>query len=330
MSLEPVRIEKYSCDVGVPIRGIPHLKLKNCRVLTLGVSGEAPKDLLAIYEYERGVVRHNRPYKWPVYIAKVGDKWYPSESITEYALNRIGERIGLNMAKSRLLYVRGQLRFLSLNFRHPDEVLEHGAEILAGYLGDREFVDMVEEKKESRNLFTVQVVYDSLKHVYPDCADTLFKSFLELLAFDALIGNNDRHMYNWGVLKHVKTGAKRFSPIFDTARALHWNKSDQVIDLMLDKPNNTVSLVKYARESKPKTGWDGIHEIGHFELIRQLVRSFPEHEDAVRNVVSEDAYNSAIEVLEEEIAPLVSQNRLSIMRMTLLARLDAFKKLGIL
>ncbi len=330
MSLERAIIEKYSGSDQRPLKGIPHLKLRQCRVLSQTVAGDAPKDLLAIYDHESGIIRQNRPHSWPVYIAKVGQKWYPSESITEYALNQIGERIGLTMASSRLMYVRGQLRFLSLNFRKHDEILDHGAQILAGYLGDDEFVEFVEAKGESRNLFTFQVVMASLKQLYEKESDELILSFVRLLAFDAMIGNNDRHMYNWGVLRNVKTGQTRFAPIFDTARALHWNKSDKAIDEIISRPNSQPALSKYVSESKPKTGWDGVPEIGHIELIQLMLNDFPEYDETIRLVLNIENFDIAQQVLDREISHMISPNRLTIMKLTLGARLDAFKKLGIL
>jgi len=53
------------------------------------MAGDAPKDFLSIYEYGDG--RRKSVGNWPSYIAKVGKKWYPNESITEHLLTRIGQ-----------------------------------------------------------------------------------------------------------------------------------------------------------------------------------------------------------------------------------------------
>jgi hypothetical protein len=78
------------------------------------IPGDAPKDFIKYYHYKNG--RKDRPKTWPSYIAKLGHKHYPVESITEYLLNRIGEVLGLNMAKSELGWFGGQIRFLSKYF----------------------------------------------------------------------------------------------------------------------------------------------------------------------------------------------------------------------
>jgi hypothetical protein len=56
----------------------------------LSIHGDAPKCFLRIKEYTEGRV-NNRPGLWPKYIAKVGSKWYPIESITEHLIGRIGQ-----------------------------------------------------------------------------------------------------------------------------------------------------------------------------------------------------------------------------------------------
>jgi len=73
---------------------------------------------------------------WSYYIAKVGQKWYPIESINEHLLNRIGEVLDLNMAKSYLRLADNQIRFLSKYFTKKDEELVHGANIFSAYLNE--------------------------------------------------------------------------------------------------------------------------------------------------------------------------------------------------
>ncbi len=143
------------------------------------------------------------------------------ESITEYLLNRIGEVLGLEMAFSRLMVAGEQIRFLSRYFLTGNEQLVHGAQIFSGYLEDEELVEQIEREQMSRDLFTFQFVETSLQHQFPEHASQLLESFVKLLVFDAIIGNNDRHFYNWGVIADI-TGKNipRFSPIYDTARGL--------------------------------------------------------------------------------------------------------------
>ena len=48
-------------------------------VVGQAIAGDAPKDFIRAYTY--GKAKRSNPRKWPAYIAKVGHKWYPNESI---------------------------------------------------------------------------------------------------------------------------------------------------------------------------------------------------------------------------------------------------------
>jgi len=135
----------------------------------------------------------------------------------------------MDIADSRLVHVRGQVRFLSRYFLNGSEYLLHGADIFASYLEDhdKEFVQGIEDEGKSPEYFDYDFVVASIREMLPGTAESILQKFHRMLAFDALIGNNDRHFFNWGVIcdqtgRHIS----HFSPIFDTARAFFWNHSE--------------------------------------------------------------------------------------------------------
>jgi hypothetical protein len=198
-------------------------------VKDVSVTGDAPKDIIQYYEFGNSLKTKRK--KWPIFIAKLGHKYYPMESITEQLISDLGKWFGFNLADSKICNIGGQIRFLSRYFlkEHTDE-LYHGADMYAGYLNDKQFVDDIELQKMTQTFFTISFTRDVLNHFFKDSFNDIFKSFMLMLFFDALIGNNDRHMYNWGIIRDVY-GEKRaeFSPIYDSARGLLWNKTEQQI-----------------------------------------------------------------------------------------------------
>lgn len=202
MILRPAIIENYS-GYKFDWRGKIAPLRKGYHILEQekSVGGDAPKDFIRVYEYGHGFKRS--PKSWPAYISKVGHKWYPVESITEFLLNRIGETLGLNMASSCLMAAGEQIRFLSRYFLSSNEQLVHGAQIFAGYMADDEIVEEIERMGMSRDFFTFHFVEASLRHQFPDHAEKLLEGFTKLLLFDAITGNNDRHFYNWGVITDI-------------------------------------------------------------------------------------------------------------------------------
>lgn len=289
------------------------------------IVGEAPKDFLRIYEY--GAVNKSRLGEWPGYIAKVGQKWYPNESITEHLLTRLGQALQLEIADSRLMWVRGQLRFLSRYFLKPDESLVHGAEIFAGYLADRKFVEEVEARKQSREVFTYQVVEDAIITLFYDQADEILSGFVRLLAFDAIVGNNDRHYYNWGVITQVEgKRPPRLAPIYDTARALFWNITEEKLEEIERQKQRETYIEAYVNKSQPKTGWDDTPGINHFALMRALAG----HSSNLQNVLKEIPVDTLMEkahgLLDGEFSGLMSERRVRFVLSCLQRRIERFKE----
>lgn len=281
--------------------------------------GDAPKSFIRVYEY--GECRKDNPKSWIAYIAKVGHKWYPMESITEYLINQIGEVIGLNMAKSKLVVAGGQLRFLSRYFLNPrkGEQLVHGAQIYASHLEDEEFVEEANHRNRkdiTPELFNFQFTEEAIRSVFPDQFEEIVKDFVAMLIFDAIVGNNDRHFYNWGVTTDLYgRSTPRFSPIYDTARGLFWNvQESKVRSFFKSEKYLKDQLEVYIRNSKPRIGWDGESDINHFQLIEKVFKFDGRFCNQCERLVNEDALANIIRLLDEGFVQLISSERLELIK----------------
>lgn len=299
-----------------PVPGkIEIVKRKNYRIIRgATVMGDAPKELMKIYFFKPGEIRINRPSLWDTYIVKTGHKWYPTESITEYVLNRLGCALGLKMAESKLAIINGQLRFLSKLFRTEKyQMLEHGAEIYSGYLdNDKAFVEEIEHKNMARQFFTLSFTYDALRSIYPFQYEDIFLDFVRMLVFDAIIGNNDRHFYNWAVLKDLKNRHQPyFTPIYDTARALFWNHEEGKLKDIYADPNRKAQVVSgYVRKSKPKIGVEKTVNPNHFDIIKKLHSdSFEGTKVVVESMLNSENKDRCLRLIKEDLAYLLSDAR---------------------
>lgn len=324
MVLKEENIENYS---GVDIRfNCPQLRRGYWKELDIAVGGDAPKNFIAVYEYEKDSgIRRSNPNTWPRYIAKVGHKWYPLESVNEYLFNRIGEVLKLNMAHSRLMLAGRQLRFLSRYFLSKNESLEHGAEIFAGYIADLKFIENIEEQGLARTFFTFQFAEKAITHMFPYDAEPILRDFVKMLVFDALTGNNDRHFYNWGVIKHIESKKKPiFAPIYDSARGLFWNRSEA--DLKenwgahpkeLDK-----RIKKYADGSKPKIGWEGLNDLNHFTLIEKIFSLDNRYKVVCLELITEANLQRVLTLIDTEFSNCYTTLRLELIKKCLCYRFE--------
>lgn len=293
----------------------------------VSVTGDAPKDIIRHYEYGHSL--KIRPNKWPIYIAKLGHKYYPLESITEQLISDIGKWFGFNLADSKICLIGGQIRFLSKYFlkEHTDE-LYHGADMYAGYLNDKQFVDDIELQRMTQTFFTISFTRDVLTHFFNNSFNDVFKSFMLMLFFDALIGNNDRHMYNWGIIRDV-FGQKQaeFSPIYDSARGLLWNETEgKIYDILNTKNRKEEFIKKYCNKSRPKIGIENKENVNHFELIKSH-DTYYKNTKFVQELFKEDKIEIVIQNFNKQYKTLISNERRSLISDILRYRFLELKKI---
>lgn len=315
-NIQQVTIENFSNVDNTWKKQVPILKKRNYIVdKTVSVGGDAPKEFIKVYEYGR--VKRQKQGKWIAYIAKFGHKWHPIESITEHLMNSIGVVLGLNMAHSKLAVISNQLFFLSeyfLDTKHFE--LVHGVDIYAGYVYDKQMVEEIEEKALAREFFTFQFAQQAITTMFPNQADELIADFVKLLFFDAIVGNNDRHFYNWAILRHIENKKSPiFAPIFDTARGLFWNENEQKIEDRLNHPKQLEErIAKYANGSMPKTGWEGEKNLNHFQLVQKIYESDTRFKTILDDLTKQEQENNVIELIDSQFNLLLSEQRKTLIK----------------
>jgi len=271
---------------------IPILKEKNYCIIPFNLDGDAPKRFIKAYFYESGGKVYKSKLKtWNSFIAKSAQKWYPNESVIEYLLNRVGTEIGLNMNHVNLCNINGQIRFLSKYFLYVEEQkLVHGAEICGEYLQDESFAEQIANDRQSaRQLFTIQFIFEAINSVFENCCEVIIKELVKMIVFDAIVGNNDRHFYNWGVIKSVRNDDTNplFSPIYDTARGLLWNwNDDRVKKQLINLTSGGKKVENYIENACPRISIEGNPDVNHFDLVRFIWSNNAEHQGTIRDLIT--------------------------------------------
>lgn len=323
-----LRIEKSINCSGVILNNniIPLLKEEDYVIKKINLDGDAPKQFIKAYFYvENSTIRKSSSNSWAPYIAKTAEKWYPHESIIEYMINRIGEVLGLYMNEIKLVKVNGQIRFLSKYFLNANEKLIHGAEICGEHLGDMLLAkEIAIHKPTSRELFTFEFIIDAIRSVFPQCFETLLVELVKMITFDALAGNNDRHFYNWGVIDTKKKTSKLpiFAPVYDSARGLLWNYSDENIKKIYKQGGK--KIVTYTEEACPRISIEDNKQANHFQLIDFIKRYNNEYEQIVTSLASIENENKVLKMLEQEFYPFFIRERCELITTIVRAR---FKKI---
>lgn len=278
------------------------------------LDGDAPKQFIRLYYFreDSGVKRVN-PKTWIPFIAKTAEKWYPHESVIEYMINRAGETLGIRMNEVLLCRINGQIRFLSRYFLKRDESLIHGAEICGEFLEDMEMAKQIaDEKKSARELFTFEFIVEAVKAIFPGNYEAILLELVRMLTFDALVGNNDRHFYNWGIIAHKKKSNQlpRFAPVYDSARGLLWNVSDEsIVKWRKMQQSGGMHLARYINDACPRISVEGNNGIGHFALMEFLKTQKPVYRETIDGLASLDSESAVLKMLEKEFYPFFTVTR---------------------
>jgi HipA-like C-terminal domain len=219
------------------------------------------------------------------YIAKFGLKNGKVEVLTELFNNRLGLALGFNMAHSGIARLDQHLYFITRNFKRGEQLI-HGSLLIAhSFTVAPETLDRIQAKAE-QEFYSVDFIRDTILDYCSGDGQQVFQSFINMLMFDALIGSQDRHAMNWGVLRpevaDYKSGYNfRLAPLFDSARALLWDLPEGKL-LRLD--GDPEALLKYVKKSKPCIGprrdHPKVNNCNHFDFISHLRALFP-HQIAI-------------------------------------------------
>lgn len=147
---------------------------------------------------------HNPDDNKTYYFKKSIDK-FPFEFWSEIIASGLGEKLELDVLKYDVAIFEGEIGCVSQSMIDPDkEELIEGGKYLQAF--DNTFSP---DDKKLRNQYTFQLIENSLQAFKLDHVDKI----IELIIFDAIIGNGDRHQENWAFIGNYTTFSKSIDDI---------------------------------------------------------------------------------------------------------------------
>ncbi len=122
-------------------------------------------------------------------------KFYKYEFFSEVIASFLGKMIGLNLLNYTIAIFNDQIGCLSKNMLQANEELIESGKYLKGYNPD-----FIIEKENPKSKYDYQLIDETLRKYFNQSE---IDKIHELIIFDAIIGNSDRHQENWGyIAKH--------------------------------------------------------------------------------------------------------------------------------
>lgn len=295
-------------------------------VVKIGVGGATEKDVLEGPDGTR-------------YIAKLGGRNSNLEVMTEYGIFLIGRTLGLRIAEGRIAIFHGQLRFLSRYFLRTDipQELVHGMQLFNELYDEGTVQQALQDELSEQAMFSVHRIKAAFGAHYiqygQDIEDELFGDFVAMLTHDALIGVQDRHHENWGVIvqRDVAGTRPRFAPLYDSARGLFCNVPDAQLCRYLDRAGSQ-RLDGYVARARPLIGFDGLTPqkgrkyITHDQLIGAVHEAYPTFRPRIEGILAAYDWRQVRDTLRAELGGMCSPQRTTLILTCLRRRLRALRR----
>jgi hypothetical protein len=234
-----------------------------------------------------------------LYYFKEPKEKYPWEFWNEIIAYEIGIQLGFNTLKYCVALLDDTVGCLSPSMTDSEEELIHGQQFLTQIYPSFETKKGIDHNFQLiKNFFESNLKYNKI-----------MDSFIEMLIFDSIIGNRDRHQQNWALIRkidvkiekpsifdklkknkaHIKiqiTENINFSKLFDNGNCLAYNIIEESID---DFINNEEKRNKYifGEKATSHVRWDG-DCIPHLDLLTNIYEHHNTLMDLIINKVHEN------------------------------------------
>ena len=176
-------------------------------------------------------------FKFATYKSHDGSPIY--NDVSECMATDVAHLLGLDCAKYFLCTNKGENGVITLDFLDNETIGPKKEEFVDGvYLIhqiDEGFKNKSLENPQTKQYYTVDLVLRSVEKY------GLMQDALNMLVYDALIGNRDRNPSNYGIILNHETGQYRFAPLYDNGTSLGISIVDHRLAACIDEKGNIIN-----------------------------------------------------------------------------------------
>lgn len=253
------------------------------------------------------------------------DQKETTEHISEHLAHQLGQVLNISTANVDIGTRDGRIGSMSYLVCKQNEALVEGIDFISGKFPKYNAETMQDE--ESGTYYCIDHIFQSVPSVVPN------RIWIEMMLFDFLIGNADRHQSNWALLMELVSRDPvsiqvRQCPLYDNGSSLccYVNESQLAdkdarrFEALVDSRSRSIIRIDGSVKAKPK----------HRDVVQYLMGKYPIAKTIAKrflNCLNEDTINNIMDQYPEEM--LDAKKNLLIRRYLLkkLEILDALLKL---
>ena len=262
-------------------------------------------------------------FKWPKVFPQTGRTTY--EHISEHLAHQIGEMINIPTANVEIGEFDYRIGSMSYLVNESYEELREGAWFLLGKYPHYD-INMLRDRATGQ-YYSIQQIFsltdsESIRHFW-----------LDMMVFDYLIGNRDRHQNNWAFLLPIEDKNKRIvrirpCPLYDNGSSLCCYVEDSKIDQYLGRDLQRInSLVDTQSKSIIRLDPNSKRLPSHSEVVRFLINKYPYARERAGQILEKLTDTRIRELLDLYPDELLPQKRKELLLRFLTKKIDLLNQI---
>lgn len=208
---------------------------------------------------------------------------------------------------------------MSYLINREDEAVVEGAVFITGLHSDYD-LDLMRETESGR-----YYCFDQFLEITSE--EYFVRKWIEMILFDYLIGNTDRHQNNWAFLIKLRDKEKenpqyRFCPLYDNGSSLCSYVNETDIDAFLGRDKNRFDAL-VDRKSRSMIRIDGFSKTRptHREVVEYLVKQYKYAFAFSRDIIKRMG-DKVITCLLNQYSAILTENRIELIKKFLIAKVQ--------
>lgn len=251
-------------------------------------------------------------------------KQVTSEHVSECLAHLLGDAIGIPTARVDIGMYKERIGCLSYLVNQDQEELIEGIHFVTGCFPRYNSEKLLDE--ETDTYYCIDHIFTSTRFIPP-----LF--WIQMMIFDFLIGNADRHQNNWALLAKIDTVKKtvriRNCPLYDNGSSLcYYVNESQIKNYFGKDPGPFNALVDSKSRSMIRIDGSMKTHPRHSDVVKYLLINYPDEAkpfaERIVALLSEERINN---ILGQFPTNLLSEDKNLLIRKFLMKKVDLLRSI---